>query len=143
MFALVDDCLYEYLNQWKWFCKDNGYAIRRVSNGKRDKKYLYKTIYMHRVVNQTPSNKITDHINGNKLDNRIENLRTADKRLNATNAKIRKNNTTGVKGCYWEDRVKKWRLQIKVNYKNIHLGYFNKIEEAKLVRSLAEIKYAV
>lgn len=134
-FAIVDDEHYDYLIQWRWHVSDSGYATRHTRNQKRN------IIRMHRVINNTPDDLITDHINGDKLDNRKENLRTVNKSLNARNTGLRKGNKSGVKGCYWEERVKSWRLQIKVNLKSIHLGYFKNIEDARIAREQAEVKY--
>jgi len=60
--ALVDDADFEFLNQWKWFYHQTGYA-----------KSCHR--YMHRLINKTPKGFHTDHINRNKLDNRKSNLR--------------------------------------------------------------------
>ena len=135
--TIVDDDMFDYLNQWKWFYSDGGYAIRhKYINTKTS-----QIVRMHRLINKTPEGMMTDHINGNKLDNRKENLRTADKQLNAVNSKIRNNNKSGIKGCYFDKNAKKWRVQIKVLYKTIHLGYFNDLLRAKTAREFAEKKY--
>ena len=72
-----------------------------------------------------------DHIDGNKINNRIENLRPATISENNRNAKIGKNNTSGVKGVYWYARDKKWKAQLMINRKVKYLGYFKTIEEAE------------
>ncbi len=141
-FALVDDEDFERLNKLRWFYSDGGYAHTSVFMGKVEGKYKTNHIRMHRFINNTPDGFITDHINGDKLDNRKENLRTVNKSQNARNTGLRKGNKSGVKGCYWEERVKSWRLQIKVNLKNIHLGYFKDIEQARIARQEAEVRYA-
>ncbi|WP_252233758.1 HNH endonuclease [Clostridium sp. ZS1] len=79
---------------------------------------------MHRFIMNPPSNKLIDHINGNKLDNRKCNLRIVNKSQNAMNSKKPKNNTSGVKGVYWDKRSKKWEASIQVNMKKKSLGYF-------------------
>lgn len=73
---------------------------------------------------------IIDHINRNKLDNRISNLRCASKQLNASNTLNYSHNKSGVKGVYWCTRSKRWRSAIKVNQKQIHLGFFKDFDEA-------------
>jgi len=75
-FATVDNDDFEYLNQWKWYINNNGYAIRTKYTKLGFKKYKMKKVYMHRVVNNTPDNLQTDHINHNQLDNRRINLRS-------------------------------------------------------------------
>ena len=52
-----------------------------------------------------------------------------------------KNNTSGVKGVMWEKSKSKWKAGIRVNYKQIHLGYFDNKEDAIAARLTAEKKY--
>lgn len=73
-FAIVDDDDYAPLSEYKWHLLTSGtgpyYAARTDrSNGQ-------KAVMMHRVINNTPDGLVTDHINGNSLDNRKENLRS-------------------------------------------------------------------
>jgi len=55
--------------------------------------------------------KFVDHIDGNKKNNRIENLREATKSQNAMNQKVSTRNTSGIKGVMWHKRDKKWFVQ--------------------------------
>jgi len=71
-----------------------------------------------------------DHIDGNKINNRIENLRPATIAENCRNSRIGKNNTSGVKGVNWVNHVKKWRARITVDRKTVMEKYFKTIEEA-------------
>jgi hypothetical protein len=141
--ALVDDDWYEYLSQWKW-CSKVGhwgvYAVRRPWN-KETKSYSW--VYMHREVNQTPPGMFTDHINGNGLDNRKDNLRTVTNQQNAFNTKNYSTNNTGHKGITWDKVNKKWRASIGVNYKTKRLGRFTKLEDAIKAREKAEQEYHV
>lgn len=82
-----------------------------------------------------------DHINKNKLNNSIENLRVASHSQNQHNKAIQKNNTSGVKGVSWYKRLKKWQVQIMVNKKAIHFGHFDDLELAELVATEARHKY--
>ena len=59
--------------------------------------------------------KFIDHIDGNRINNRIENLRVATREQNNQNAKFRKDNTSGIKGVSWNKRTKKWIAQCSVN----------------------------
>jgi hypothetical protein len=99
----------------------------------------------HRVVwalfyGQMPDQQI-DHINGNRLDNRIENLRLASNAENSRNCKLSKNNTSGVTGVSYHAKAKKWFAQIMLNRKNNNLGLFNTKEEAIAARKKAEMQY--
>jgi hypothetical protein len=76
-----------------------------------------------------------DHIDGNRSNNKIENLRQATKQQNNWNRAIQKNNSSGIKGISWREDCKKWIACCRVNYKLVYLGLFNEIEEAKKVLS--------
>ena len=82
-----------------------------------------------------------DHINGIKDDNRIENLREATTSQNNQNAKLRKDNISGVKGVSWNKIKKRWHAKIDVNKKRIQIGYFDDLEKAKLAIIKARNKY--
>lgn len=74
-----------------------------------------------------------DHINGNRQDNRLDNLREATKTQNSYNTKVHKDNGTGVKGVYYNKANNNYRAQIRYNGKTISLGSFKTIEEASEV----------
>lgn len=133
--ALVDDEDFEYLNQFKWLCA-NGYAIRKISiNGKR------KTIWMHRLIMNTPDDMQTDHIHHDPLDNRKENLRICTRQQNGMNRKSNKNSTSKYKGVSWKKREKKWQSYIQINGTSKHLGGFKSEEDAALSYNQAATKY--
>jgi len=132
-FALVDDEDFDWLNQWRWWINDNGYAIRSVWKGKK--------IRMHRLINQTPEGADTDHINRNKIDNRRGNLRTVTRSQNNMNTGLWKHNTSGVKGVTWDKFRYKWIAQIHIKGKHIHLGRYEELDSAKLARKQGEESY--
>jgi len=82
-----------------------------------------------------------DHINGDKADNRVCNLREATNQQNHANRGAQRNSTSGVKGVYWFKPQQKWKAQICVNKRSIVLGYFATKEEAITARKAAEDKY--
>ena len=103
-------------------------------DGYRSIKINGKTYLEHRLVwlfhhGYFPSKDI-DHINGDKTDNRICNLREATPAENGQNFGKFKNNTTGFTGASFHKRTGKWQAQISKNGKAIHLGLFNTPEEA-------------
>lgn len=102
-----------------------GYARLRVSG----KQYIFHRlvwIYHHGDI---PKTHQIDHINGIKHDNRIENLRLATIAENAQNVNKRTDNSSGCIGVSWYKPLQKWRVQIQVHKRKLHLGYFNtKIE---------------
>jgi len=85
---------------------------------------------MHRVILDAPMNMLVDHINGNGLDNRRENLRICTNTENLRNRGKDRDNTSGYKGVVIKKGEKKFRAQIRVNQKTIHLGSFSTPEEA-------------
>jgi len=83
--------------------------------------------------------KEIDHINGNKHDNRIENLREATHFDNQHNKALNRNNKSGVKNVYWCNTRKMWSAGVRFNGKKIGLGTFYKLEEAeKVVKKFRE-----
>lgn len=132
--ALVDDDDYKNLSIYKWSYMSVGYAVRQSKDTK-------KFITMHRQVINAPVGILVDHINMNKLDNRKKNLRLCNKSENMRNRSIPSNNTSGFKGVTFRKDTKKWGAQIKVNYKNINLGSYEKIKDAIKARVSADKKY--
>ena len=73
-----------------------------------------------------------DHINGDKCDNRICNLRPATKSINAQNKRAaRVDSASKILGVSWHKAAKKWVAQIQVSGKKTHLGSFSEIDDAK------------
>ena len=135
--ALVDDEDFEYLMRWKW-CISGRYAIRGVYIGKLDGKNKFKHILMHRVINKTPDDLYTDHINGDGLDNRKRNLRTCTIGQNNINKLTKTIYTSKYRGVSWDKRKKKWRACLQLNRKHIFLGYFKcQIKAAKAYNNAA------
>ena len=82
-----------------------------------------------------------DHLNHNRSDNRILNLRSVTRQDNNMNQTLSKHNTSGVMGVSWHKRQQKWCAGIKVKYKKIYLGSFDDKNDAILARKEAELKY--
>lgn len=125
--ALVDDEDYDFLMQWKWRFH-GGYAVRTDwILGSR------KEILMHRVIAKTPTSKETDHINGNKLDNRKGNLRVCSRSANRFNqGKYAGEHHSKYKGVTWHKVWKKWQAQIRINGKTKYLGKYDSETEAAI-----------
>jgi len=101
-----------------------GYKMIRLDN----MLYLSHRLAWLYVYGNWPVNQI-DHINGNRLDNSLANLREATNMENAQNRfNLRKNNKSGFAGVRKENN--KWLAEIKVNYIPIRIGLFNTPEEA-------------
>lgn len=88
----------------------------------------------HRLVwlityGEWPSADI-DHIDMDKSNNRISNLRAANRDQNMANTTLRSSNTSGLKGVFWHKRAQKWMSQIRINDKAKYLGLFSDAEQA-------------
>jgi hypothetical protein len=89
-----------------------------------------------------PKDMCVDHINGNTLDNRKNNLRICTNRENISNrTKLGTNNTSGILGVRFDNRRNKWYADIQYKGKCIFLGYFNIKEDAIKARIDAEKLY--
>lgn len=82
--------------------------------------------------------KEIDHINHNRSDNRLNNLREVTHVENGHNISKKTNNTTGYTGVVYHKATGKWLAQIMINGKNKYLGLFSTIEEAVEKRKEAE-----
>lgn len=137
--ALVDKELVDFLNMYSWQF-NNGYAkmTRRVSGTK--KKY---TVYMHRVIMPCPSDLEIDHMNGDKLDNRLENLRVVTRKQNSRNS-VSNRGASKYKGVWYRNdpkRKRKWCAEITVDGKKISLGNHQTEELAAKAYDEAAIKH--
>lgn len=85
-----------------------------------------------------PGDNEIDHINGDRSDNRLINLRLATQAQNSRNRKRHRNNTSGVSGVAWSRKLNKWTAKIQVGGKQTHLGCFDALEDAAVARIAAE-----
>jgi len=120
MNLLVDDEDYEVVARFPWL-----YTLGDHNNPR-----IISTIPIGRLVMDVPLGKIVDHINGNVLDNRRENLRVVNNAQNAWNSKLQSCNTSGYKGVHWDKTVGEWRARIGFHYRRIELGTYDTPEEA-------------
>ncbi len=126
-FAIVDSEDFKRLNQWKWYF-NAGYALRGQRNF--GCKGNCVKIYMHRLIAETPEGMQTDHINGDRLDNRKCNLRAATISQNIMNQKPQIGCSSKFKGVFWNNRINKWQCQIKSNKKYKYIGVFDSEDNA-------------
>jgi hypothetical protein len=70
-----------------------------------------------------------DHIDGDRYNSQLSNLRLVTNRENASNKKIHRDGKTV--GCYFDTKLSKWRAQISINGKKYHLGYFKILKDAE------------
>ncbi|MCC6271167.1 MAG: AP2 domain-containing protein [Microbacteriaceae bacterium] len=117
---------------------NKGKSYRRIMINRK----AYKA---HRVAwliltGEFPADQI-DHTDGNGLNNAANNLRSVSNAENCKNKRKYKSNASGVVGVSWNKRDCKYEAYIKINGRQIHLGYFESFEEAVAARKSAEIKY--
>lgn len=133
-YAIVDDIFYDYLNQWKWYFSGR-YAVRTPHKQRGG-----KVIRMHRVITKAHEGVEVDHINGNKLDNRLTNLRLCTHKENGKNAKLSKRNTSGYKGVS-RASPNRWVARIRVDGELIILGHYENIKEAARAYNEGALRY--
>jgi len=109
---------------------------------------IYSADYrIHRIIwcyhfGPIPSKLQIDHIDGNKKNNMIENLRLATHSQNKSNNKrAQRNSKSNILGVSWCKISSKWRATIQINSKQKHLGVFANQEDAVAARRAAELQY--
>ena len=113
---------------------NKGYRILKCNR----KQYKAHRVAYYLMTGDDPGINQVDHINHIRDDNRWSNLRLVDLRGQARNHSKNSNNTSGITGVGWYESRQQWVAQITFEGKKSHLGYFDTIEEASLVRALAE-----
>lgn len=115
------------------YIDDNGYRIGKLLS--------VGNVKAHRVIwkmvhGDDPN--VIDHINGDRVDNRIENLRSVSRSENARNLGLQSNNTSGYNGVYWYPKRDVWMVSIRVGGARKTLGYFKDKRRAIAARRNAD-----
>lgn len=108
----------------------HGYIAIQV-DGRLREAQRWAWLYVHGTW---PDREI-DHINGNKADNRIANLRLATRSQNLMNARMHRNNRSGIKGVIFFERDKTWIATIRKDGRVVHCSYHKSADEAAAVRA--------
>ena len=133
--AIVDDEDYERVAEFKWHAVVTETGLVRP---RRNSTKECQQTELHRFILEPKDGEFVDHINGDTLDNRRANLRVCNKSQNAANTpKTGKKTHSKYKGVSYLNHAKKWLAYIRVNYKQKHLGYFTKQEEAAKAYDIA------
>lgn len=129
--ALVDDECYPWLvsiASWQARPREGrqGFyargALRGVPGGQR-------WVRMHRLLLPFAPDDV-DHINGDSLDNRRANLRSATRSQNLCNQRLSSRNRSGFRGVCWDRRAGRWKVEIQVRKKRISGGSFIDLHDA-------------
>jgi hypothetical protein len=102
--------------------------------------FAHRIAWAH-VYRAWPSDEI-DHVNHDRSDNRIANLRPVDRTENRRNISRNQNNKSGVCGVHWASHVQKWIAQISVGGAKMYLGCYADLQDAARARKDAETGYA-
>lgn len=127
--AIIDTEDLDKISNQKW-CLDKNYYVKNSSQK-----------YLHRIL-LGETNLYVDHINGNTLDNRKQNLRLCTNSENLQNrVNIPVNNTSGVIGVHFDKARNKWKVEIGINGKNKYIGRYDNLDEAIKERQNAKLQY--
>jgi hypothetical protein len=126
----------------KWHAKGNRFVYVTtyddLVNGKRH------ALTLHRLIWQLAGNPATpdiDHRDRRPLNNSEDNLRAATRTENMRNRGMQRSNASGAIGVSWSTRRSRWRAAIRYGGKMVHLGYFDSVEDARLVRDAAAARF--
>lgn len=133
---------FEKIRKYTWYFDKFGYVRTNTYDFENQKRGY---MFLHNYIMNLPNNKsiIADHIGGiNTInDNRKCNLRIASVSQNNINQRLRKDNSSGVKGVNYDSNKNKWIARIQIDGKRINLGNFNSLEDAVNARIKAEQRY--
>ncbi len=141
LYALVDDEDATLVRLYTWHLHSDGGAVTNVERIGRDGIRRPTTLRLHRLITQAQPGQHVDHRNHDRLDNQRKNLRVCTQRQNNRNQRPRTGNSSGYKGVSWHKGAGKWRVTIKPDRKQIHLGYYADKRIAALVYNAAALKH--
>lgn len=126
--------------------KDGSLKLAGTTDRKGYRKMMIngKEYYIHRLVwlycHGIFPRFETDHIDGNRTNNRISNLRDVTKSENQKNRKLRSDNKSGCNGVYYDEKKGKYQASISLEGRSVLLGTFKTLEEAAQARELANVQ---
>lgn len=128
-------------NSLRWKVTQGRARVGDVPSGVNSEGYLRvsvgrKRLYVHRVLwvmrnGPIPVGMQVDHIDGDRRNNRADNLRLVSVSQNRCNARIRCDNSSGVKGVDWLSGKKRWRVRCQIYGKVVEVGYFKDLATAE------------
>lgn len=130
---LIDKDDLNKIRYHKWRIDGNKRVITGNSTNKNPRRELSRFI-----LGITDSSLVVDHVNGNSLDNRKQNLRICTQRENVFN-KCKNNSQSGYLGVFWDKSRFRWAPEITQDSVRVHLGRYKELEKAVYARYIAEI----
>jgi hypothetical protein len=112
----------------------NGYPNVRLSRNNKATTCKIHRLVAKAFINNPENKKCVDHIDNNRSNNHVTNLRWATHTENGMNSSMSKHNTSGHKGVSWSKSQKKWRALITVDRLQIHIGYYKTLDDAVQAR---------
>ena len=129
--SYVDENIWHEINSKKWYIH-NGYAVSQI-NGKMHSMHAYIYMLVHNELSTVK--QPIDHINNNKLDNRVDNLRKVSASVNGHNCNKQSSTTSKYTGVYLNKKGK-WNAYISKDYKQYHIGIFQTENAAALAYNI-------
>ena len=124
--TIIDTADCAKVADFSWSVNGVGYVAAQI-RGSRPKKW----VYLHRLILDAPVGTMVDHINNDRLDNRRANLRLVTNSQNMQNRRgADRDNSCGVRGVTWHKLTQRYRAQLNIQGKGIHLGLFDRLEDA-------------
>jgi hypothetical protein len=120
----IDDVDYPFISSIKWRTANIRGKLYAINSSK-----IYESS-LHRLLLGASSGVVVDHIDGNGLNNKRSNLRLCSNKENVRYQTLSKMNTSGYKGVSIHKQTQKYRAQIRVNNRLMHLGLYTTKEEA-------------
>ena len=118
-----------------------GYLYAHIRGYNIDKKCKVHRLVALVFIDNPEKKAQVDHIDGNRKNNHVSNLRFVSNQENGMNKKIMKNNTSGITGIYFHEKSNKWKSLIRVNKILIYLGNFDSKQDAIHARKKAQDLY--
>lgn len=122
-YAIVDAADADWVNQWRWFMKNEGYARRSAPRNGGNQ----HAIYLHReLLGLVRGDGLQgDHMDRNRLNCKRSNLRIAMHGQNQQNCSSKDGATSIYRGVYWDKDKRKWRAQVSIKNRTENIGRFS------------------
>lgn len=131
--VLIDTYKIDTIKDYKWSINSWDYACTKINGESFSMQDM--------IYGSVKRGEIVDHIDRNRIDNRMRNLRISNKSTNSMNTGLRVSNSSGVTGVSYMEDKNKWRSYISYEKKRYELGWFEVFEDAVRARLIAESEH--